>query len=353
MRKRIPKCYIAFIHQEDKMKLSYEQIRSISLGTVRTMETENGVRLYRFTEEQEEIYRQANADFYKKTFSLAGMKMYFETDSRSLFLKVYVTSGSSRKYFAFDVTVDGKLVGCLNNYSEVTLEKDYAQTQLPMGEFSQTFDLGEGTKKVCIYLPWSMAAEIRELSLDEDAFVKPIKYTKKLLVFGDSITQGYDALHPSRRYAARLAEALEAEEINKGIGGEIFFPALAESREDFDPDYITVAYGTNDWNRANEEDFKERCHAFYAALSRYYPNAGIFAITPIWRKDYMDERKFGDFSKVAEDIEAIVSDFENITCINGFDFVPQDENLFGDLRLHPNDNGFDYYAKRICDRILV
>ena len=89
------------------MKLSYEQIRSISLGTVRTMETENGVRLYRFTEEQEEIYRQANADFYKKTFSSAGMKMYFETDSRSLFLKVYVTSGSSRKYFAFDVSVDG------------------------------------------------------------------------------------------------------------------------------------------------------------------------------------------------------------------------------------------------------
>ena len=28
----------------------------------------------------------------------------------------------------------------------------------------------------------------------------------KLLCFGDSITQGYDALHPSNRYAAQLAD---------------------------------------------------------------------------------------------------------------------------------------------------
>lgn len=333
------------------MKLNFEQIRSICQGAVRMAETENGVRLYRFTEEQEEIYRLANADFYKKTFATAGMKLCFETDSKELFMRISVAPGSSRGYFSVDVTVDGKPVGYLDNYSDVELPQDYTTIQLPLGEFSKAFALGEGTKQVCIYLPWSMATEIQELSLDDDSYIKPVKSGKKLVVFGDSITQGYDALRPSKRYAAQLANALGAEEINKGIGGERFFPPLAEAREDFEPDYITVAYGTNDWSGTEEEDFKERCYAFYAALNRNYPNARIFAITPIWRKDYMGERAFGAFSKVAEDIEDCVKDFENITCINGFAFVPEDEKYFADLQLHPNDEGFDHYFRGLYAQI--
>jgi len=334
------------------MKLNFNQICSICLGAVRAKETEDGVRLYRFTEEQEEIYRRANADFYRKSFATAGMKLYFETDSCSLFMRVNVTPGASREYFSFDVTANGKSVGYLDNYSDVALPQDYTKIKLPQGEFSKMFSLGEGTKKVCVYLPWSVAVEIRELSLEENAFIKPIKPVKKLLAFGDSITQGYDALHPSRRYAARLAEALDAEEINKGIGGEIFFPALAESRDAFEPDYITVAYGTNDWNRTKEEDFKNRCQAFFAALSKHYSKAQIFAITPIWRKDCMETRAFGEFSRVAEDIENIVSSFKNVKCIHGFEFVPQDENYFADLRLHPNDSGFEYYFLNLYEQVM-
>ena len=333
------------------MRLNFDQICSICLGAVRVKETEDGVRLYRFTEEQEEIYRQTNTDFYKKSFATAGMKLYFETDSRSLFLKVNVTPGSSRTYFSIDVKVNGKSMGYLDNYSDVILPRDYTKIQYPLGEFSKHFELGKGTKKVCIYLPWSVVVEIIELSLEENAFIKPIKPAKKLLIFGDSITQGYDALRPSRRYVARLAEALDAEEINKGIGGERFFPALAESRDDFEPDYISVAYGTNDWNILKEEDFKNKCQAFYAALSKHYPKAQIFAITPIWRKDYMEARAFGEFSRVAEDIENIVSSFKNIKCIHGFEFVPQDENYFADLRLHPNDIGFDHYFQNLYEQV--
>ncbi len=333
------------------MKLSYEQIRNICLGTVRTAETENGVCLYRFTEEQEEIYKKTDVGFYTKTFAAAGIKIWFETDSRSLFLKVNVTRGSSRNYFSFDVMVNGAMVGYLDNYSDVKLPQDYTQIQLPYGEFSKSFALGEGTKNVCIYLPWSVAVEIKELSIDDSAFVKPIRPVKKMLVFGDSITQGYDALRPSRRYAARLAEALDAEEINKGIGGERFFPALAEARDNFEPDYISVAYGTNDWSKSTEEDFKNRCHAFYDALNKNYPNARIFAITPIWRKDHEKEKAFGDFCRVKEDIQNIVKNYHNITCIDGYELIPHDENYFADLRLHPNDRGFDYYFGNLSEKV--
>ena len=333
------------------MKLNYKQITDICLGAVRTEETPTGVRLYRFTEEQQEIYRMSNAASYRRSFATSGIKLRFETDSSFLFLKVKVSFGTTRSYFSFDVMVNGKPVGYLDNFSDVTLQGDYTQIAFLHGEFSKKFTLGEGIKEVTVYLPWSVAVEIREVSIEDGAFIKAIKPAKKLLVFGDSITQGFDVLRPSNHYAARLAEALDAEEINKAIGGEIFFPPLAESRDDFTPDYITVAYGTNDWSKLQEEDFKKDANLFFEALSKNYPKATIYAITPIWRKDCREECAFGSFYNVARDIEEIVEPYENINCIHGINLVPHDEKCFADFRLHPNDEGFDHYFKELYNSI--
>ena len=333
------------------MKLSADQIRSISMGAVRVEETENGIRLLRFTKEQEELYKATSADFYKKTFATAGIRLAFETDSPSLFLKVNVAPGSSRKYFSFDVSVNGEIIDCLDNFSGVSLPQAYTTVELPLGQFSKGFALGEGRKQVCIYFPWSMAVELVELSLAESATLVPLKRSKKLLAFGDSITQGYDALRPSNSYVSRLADLLQAEEFNKGIGAERFFPALAQLRDDPEPDYITVAYGTNDWSGIDEAPFKENCDAFYGALSRNYPNAKIFAITPIWRKDYRNYKKFGLFEQVEADIREITAKYPNICVIRGFEFVPQDEDLFADLRVHPNDRGFRHYAENLYTQL--
>ena len=37
-----------------------------------------------------------------------------------------------------------------------------------------------------------------------------------------------------------------------------------------------------------------------------------------------------------------------IDCI---DFLPQDVHLYSDLRLHPNDDGFAWYGKKLCQVI--
>jgi len=333
------------------MKLSCKQIESICLGAVRIEETANGICFHRFTEEQEKLYEKVSADFYKKVLTCAGVKLSFETDSQSLFLKVNVSAAPGRKYFSFDVFVDGKIAGYLDNFSQETLPLDYTKMQLPQGEFAKCFSLGEGTKQVSVFLPWSVAVTINELSVDDGAFIKPIRPKKKMLFFGDSITHGYDALRPSRCYTSRLAGAFGAEEINKGIANEQFFPPLAKTREPFVPEYICVAYGTNDWSRSTEDDFLERCYAFYQALSMNYPNAKIFALTPIWRKDYNEPREFGEFSRVHYDIQNVVKNFHNITCIDGFDFVPHDESCYADLRLHPNMKGLDYYYENLCEKL--
>ncbi len=335
------------------MKLNFEQIKSVCLGAVRVRETKNGIRFYRFTEEQEALYKQKDEALYKKTLATSGIKLLFETNSRSLFMKVNVSAGgSSRKYFSFDVTVNGQIIGHLDNFTGKNLPQDYTQVQLPLGEFYQSFVLGSGKKTVCIYFPWSVIVELEELSVDDGTYIIPVKPSKKLIAFGDSITHGYDALRPANCYVTKLAESLQAEEINKGIGAEIFFPVLAKARDVFEPDYVTVAYGTNDWSATEEKDFKERCISFYEELSKNYPRSRIFAITPIWRKDYQQDKIFGPFRKVAEDMFEIVKKFDNVTSICGYDFVPHDEKYFSDLRVHPNDEGFRYYANNLSKQIV-
>lgn len=333
------------------MQLGLEQIKNISMGAVRVTQEQDGFHFYRFTSIQEELYRVRSDDFYKKTFSTSGIQLAFKTNSSHLYLKVSVSAGSSRKYFAFEVFIDGKRIGTIDNFSDVELPQNYVGVSLPLGEFEKKFSLGDGEKEVRIYLPWSVNGVIKEFDIDDGAFIEPLKYDKKLLCFGDSITHGYDALFPSHKYASRLARFLNAEEFNKAIGGEIFFPELAKSKEDFVPDYITVAYGTNDWNRVTREEFTQNCKDFFANLCANYPESKIFAITPIWRKDYKEERPFGEFKKVEQIIISIIKDIPNAVAISGVDFIEHDEKFYADLRLHPNDQGFAQYFESLAKQI--
>ncbi len=334
------------------MKLTYKQLAEATLGAARVEENEGYICFYRFTKEQEELYRTVSSDFYKKTFATAGVRLGFKTNSKKLSLSAIFEQASSRTYFAVDVKANGELIGSLDNCGggEVFFENE--RENYPLGEFSKEFELPDGENEIIIYFPWSCAAKISELSLDDGASFEPVRREKQILMIGDSITQGYCAVHPSGRYAALFADALGAEERNKAIGGEVFRPELAKLRdENYEPDYITVAYGTNDWSTKNREEFLKNCRGFYESLSKNYPDAKIFAIAPIWRADLAKEKPYGEFSLVAKDIEDIVSPIENITFINAFDCVPKREELFADLYLHPNDAGFMHYAKNLFEKI--
>lgn len=332
------------------MKLNNEQIKACLTGAVWTEEVEGALCPYRFTNEQLELYATHRSKFGRRPYSASGIRLFFKTDSEKLSLKLNVSSGSSRKYFSVDVLLDGKYFDSMDNFSEKgPVNNESLRDEYPFGIHKKTFSLGKGSKAVTVCFPWGASVDILEVALEDSASFESLKRAKKLLAFGDSITQGYDALRPSNRYASKLADLLDAEEINKGIGGEIFVPDLAELREDFDPDYITVAYGTNDWGKSEAPvDLPVNCKKFYETVSRLYPNARIFAITPIWRADYETKNPpFGDFEKVAELIREVAEPLPNVTVIDGFPLVPGDPKYYADLRIHPNDEGFGYYAENL------
>lgn len=333
------------------MRLSVNQLKKITTGAVNIKEENGIISFNRFTKEQENLYKITSRSFYERTFAPAGVKFYFKTDSKNMFIKIKIQNLSPRKFFSVDVFVDECLIGYLDNFTDTGVSRDYTRQDFPIGEFSKNFILGDGEKTVCVHLPYSVKMTLEEISLDDNAFIKGIKHKKKLLAFGDSITQGFDALRPSNRYIVKLADRLGAEEINKGIGGEGFFPELAKLKEPFVPDYITVAYGTNDWGSSDKETFRTECKAFLENLSESYPDIKIFVITPVWRKDCNADKKFGPFEALEQCIREAANQYENINVISGHGLIPEDENYFGDLCLHPNDDGFEHYSKNLYDRI--
>ena len=334
------------------MKLDLAQIKAITTGAVRIQQEEDGIHFYRFTQEQQDLYAGVSADFLKKTHATSGVKFCFRTNSETISMKWLAINGSGRTFFQFDVFVNGKRTESFGNFDADTVTREYTSFTYPLGAFEKTVSLGEGEKDVCIYFPYSIRAVVQEVSVDEGAWLEPNIPQKKMVVFGDSIAHGYDALRPSNSAFTRLAEAMGAQEFNKGIGGDEFFPELAVTKEPFEPDYIVVEYGTNNWFGNTYDEFLDKCNRFYQNLVKTYPNSRIFALTPIWRDDCEAEKKFGPFEGVEAGIRNAVAGMENVQLIRCFDFLPHDKNYLGDFWVHPSDEGFDHYYNGLIKEIF-
>ena len=336
------------------MSLTIDQIRSITVGAAYLEQTEKGIRFHRFTQEQEAFYRDERSEtapewYINRCAINAGIRLRFQTDSPVLTLSAQFTAYTSTQLYALEIYRDGKLLGMFRNYDPATLPPFYYKFEAPQERHTQTFDLGEGEKEIELFLPWSAGTLLEELSLADGAALIPIKRDRKLLCFGDSITQGVCARVPSARYASLLADGLHMDEYNKAIGGERFIPKLATFKEDYTPDLITVAYGTNDFTKVDFALFKQNCFGFFQNLRQTYPQVPICAITPIWRK-HRDRPEFGAFSLVEDTIRAACAE-QNIHVIRGYDLVPHQETLMADQVLHPNDEGFAIYAENLLKEI--
>ena len=322
------------------MILDILKIKEIMCGAVSVKETETGYVVYRFTDDELAVEGNSNVHYS------AGIKLSFLTDATTVKMKVNTNKTLAiRSYFAIDVLCNGELAGCITNCENT--EGDFANKSFPLGEYSGEIKFPHGEKAVDIVLPHSVKCEIEYIELVNASFVKAVKKNKILLAYGDSITQGYDALHPINTYAYRLANFLDAEIFNKGLGGAPFCPYLVKADSGVNPDIITVAYGTNDWSSQSAESIRNNIKNFFAELDKKYHGIPVFAITPIWRDDKDKPKGSGEFSVIKQMITEECAPYKNVTVVDGLSLVPGEQNLFGDFRIHPNDEGFKHYAENL------
>ncbi len=329
------------------MKLTKEQIKAIALGALDVTETEGYIRFHRFTAEERTAVINPNLDYP------AGVQLICRTDGTSLVLSGRTISKTGvRSYYTFDIYENGSRIGTITNLQDEDAVGSYATQTYPVGDFSASFPLGPGEKELRIVIPHSVLAEISELTITDAAYVLPVTRKKRLVAYGDSITQGYDALHPSNTYPMRLAEALGAELFNKGLGGVCFTPAMGAAPSGVQADAVLVAYGTNDWNHFDRDTFTASAAGFFENLVRQYGDTPIYAITPIWRGDHLEKvPPFGPFADLEEVIRTVCQPWPTVQIISGMPLVPHDAACFGDLYLHPNDTGFAAYAAHLLEKI--
>lgn len=335
-------------------KLNLAEVKSITYGVDRVLEKGGIFRFRRFTKPQEEYY--FNTRFADKVFSTANVVLSFKTNSQEFFIRGEARPETTRRAYSIEIHKNGEFMDEISNMKAGEPFPDMRDPSKvivgPVGPFYKHYYLGDGDKTITIYLPWSVGVGLSEILIDSNATLIPVKPRKKLIVYGDSITHGYDARYPSETYASILGRKLKMDVINKGIGGETYNKELATFRDNFDPDMILVAYGTNDFSRGDRNKFIEECTGFYMYLTEKYPNTPIYAVSPIWRADLDTiKNEFKDFGEIKDLLEVITKKYENVKVIDGFNFVPHDEKYFADTMLHPNSEGFSLYADALCEVI--
>ena len=316
------------------MILNFEQVKKITFGTERIGFYDGFFSFYRFSESQIDSYsKYKNDDLNSKTRASAGVRFSFLSDTKSLEFDCLLRPGSSRPFAYFDIYENGALV-CHAGKENTDDEVLHVECAFSNGE-----------KHIEVYFPWSVSVKLSNISVSDGAVIKRKERKNTVLCFGDSITQGYDAIYPSLSYVNSLARYIDADPINKAVGGEIFFPELVDGSEGTIPDIVTVAYGTNDWSSCGYKAFYKNCSDFMARVNRIYPLSRVYIIAPIWRADGNDSKMIGIKScEIVDIIRRICREYPRFKIIDGQNLVPHLPEFFSDKVLHPNDLGFGVYS---------
>lgn len=311
------------------MKLTLEQIKSIAVGAIRIEQETDGTHFYKCTQKQIDAWMQKNQDLGRRAAGTTGVRLDFHTNSQTLAFSV--SHGNK-----FELHVDNLL-----RTQWLMKEQKTASIKLcdALGNKQDEY-------RVTLIFPSHDEGGVLEwLELDDGATIIPHTFDRKMLLIGDSITQGWASKYDSLSYAWRVTRHFNADSVIQGIGGAYFHEDCFDTLP-YDPDMVLVAYGTNDFGHYKTYDeFRAHAASHLKLIAEEYAGKQIFVLSPIWR-DKREGKSMGTF----EGCRAIIMEEAEklgLPHIDGLSLVPPMPELFGDGYLHPNDEGFSLYAENL------
>ncbi len=315
------------------MRLTFEQIKEITVGSVKTEVIDGGIHFNKCSDRQIAAWYDQKEPLGDRSRATTGIRLDFHTNSQSLSFRAL----DGRNYELFIDNLLNKKFS-LNNGDTA-----FAELRAPLGEKKEQYH-------VSLVLPCHSPAVLEYVEVDDNAFVRPHRFDCKMLFIGDSITQGCAAIYDGYSFAYRVSRFFNANSVIQGIGGAYFHENCFDSI-DFDPDYVFVAYGTNDFGHYHTyEEFCKHAEAHLALIAKEYSNKKIFVISPIWRGK-RDGKAMGTFEGCRRIVIDIAKKFGMIH-IDGLSLVPPIPDMFIEDCLHPNDMGFSLYAENLIRELL-
>ena len=314
------------------MKLSNKSLAKLIKGACYS-EIKNGYLFsYRYSRAQIEHMSRPGYDAYWLNRALISgpQRIELKTDSTSISFD-YKASESHINANTIDLYIDDVL--CDSYHIEENL-KGKVQFSLPAYE-----------KKVSIYLPCESTLQIKNFTIDGK--YKSIKSKgPKVLILGDSITQGAGPHIASLAYANGLARELGYNILAQGIGGYRFEPDDLMRVDGFEPDKIIVALGTN-WYDSPEYDYEAAARGYYKKINEVFGKIPVLVITPLWRGNVENWERFMWCIGIINDE---CQKHDNFKVVNGFELVPNTNDSFSD-KVHPNAFGSLMYTRNLVKAI--
>lgn len=335
--------------------LELQEMKRIVYGGLVWEKEPGSFTFTRMTEKQHGYFtREEDARFKARMQCTAGICLDFYTDSDRLDFAYEICGMADRDMVQLDICQNGVRTGGI-------IQKPGKNTS---GAIRHQIDRdGHRWNRITVWLPYMSSIVVKDINLAPGASLRtleegdpggefPGRRRKKLLCFGDSITQGYDALHPSQSYAVRIARFFDWELWNAGLSGYIFDAGLLDAGLPFRPDIITVAFGTNDWNWAEtKEEAVRNAGAYFDKIRELYPGCPVFYLSPLWRGDAGVPVRAGAFRPFCRALQKAAQE-RGIEIIDGYLAAPHSEDALADRILHPNDEGMACCCEYVAGRFM-
>ncbi len=315
------------------MKLTFEQIRSVTVGAIKSEQRDGGIYLTRCTEKQVNSWADKSQAVHSNSKAATGVRLDFYTNSQNFTFKTLAGN-------YYEVMIDGMSVAQFKT-ADGSVESIVLSD--PLGHSKAEY------RVTLVFPSHGPAAVLEYVEIDDGAYVRPCEYDCKILFIGDSITQGWNTSRDTYSYAYRVSSFFNANSVIQGVGGA-YFHEDSFDHIDFDPDLVIVAYGTNDFGHYKTyEDLRLHSDAHLSLLANEYKGKKLVYLSPIWR-DHREGKAMGTFEECRRILIETAEKYGFIH-IDGLTLVPPLPSLFADEYLHPNDNGFSLYAENLIKKL--
>lgn len=298
-------------------------------GVYRTLKgPDGGIIPRRMSAEQEKWFLSRppeQSHWYGRCITAAGCRILVAGQIRRFCFSAHHVS-QCRPFFGYDLTTPE---GFCRSFSK----------QTPQEEFSIDQELPEGTTGVALYLPYQAEVEVVRCTVSAKGGISPMNVNgPKMLFFGDSITQGWEAVNPGDSYAARTADALRCDYCNLSVAGTVMNSENIAFAGVHSWDRAVLAFGVNDaaWNIPAEKFASEAKKSISFLASR--AGCGVIVISPIWWPAAEKEGKLELLQANRKTLFELCCRIPGTKFVDGKSLIPADRKYFAD-QVHPNPAG--------------
>lgn len=300
-----------------------------------------------------ETAKAVSTNVYVLNQHTAGGRIRFRTNSKYIAIKAEMPEGSVMPH----MTILG--TGGFDLYINDGREYRYENSFMPNGKI-ESYESSRATDgkwhTYTINMPLYAAVKEVYIGLAADAELEPAEdytYTKPVLYYGSSITQGGCASRPGNAYQAMISRMFDTDYINLGFSGSAKAEdAMIEYLASIDASFFVCDYDHNAPNAAHLEATHEKLVRAYRAA---HPETPIILVS---RPDYAPEKGAYNPDRADDERRRVIvrATYEKLFS-EGDKYIGYIDgaHLFdGELRdsctvdgCHPNDLGFFRMAQVI------